>query len=287
MDKRHQQIEEGKGLVESRLNVEFVDFLRKWSTPIVTLVAVTALAFMGWNKYSEYKVAARDKADTQLNDAERSSSPSSLLAFAGENAAAYPSLAMRARLDAANIYLSAAVRGLRPASPLNADGTPQNAEDLLTAQSRDEQLGLAAAEYQRVLDGASGKPEYVLHTLNSLFGLGAVAECKGEFDTAKGLLDRAKSVAKAAGFPGLAATAEKRLATLDDLKDLPRLLSRSEIPSYDVPKQPVPGPAVVPADSTLTEPSLSLEPAPKKEADEKQPDEAKPEEPVKPEPKPK
>ena len=43
MEERQTQIREGAGLEESKLNVEFIDWLQRWSTPILLLVAGAAL----------------------------------------------------------------------------------------------------------------------------------------------------------------------------------------------------------------------------------------------------
>src|SRR5262245_7049428 len=85
MDERQAQIREGAGLDEARLNVEFIEFLKKWSTPLLVIIALVALGYFGLQKLREARHAALTTAFTQLDAARTSGNPSGLLAVADEH----------------------------------------------------------------------------------------------------------------------------------------------------------------------------------------------------------
>ena len=46
LDRRTRQITEGAGLEESRLNQDFVEFLKKWSTPLLLVIVAAVAAYV-------------------------------------------------------------------------------------------------------------------------------------------------------------------------------------------------------------------------------------------------
>src|SRR5437868_5931135 len=85
MEDRQKQIREGAGLEESRLNTEFIDFLKKYSTPILVVIAVAAGGYAGFNYLQKQRDLARDHAFVQFEAALGSHNPKSLTAVADEN----------------------------------------------------------------------------------------------------------------------------------------------------------------------------------------------------------
>ena len=70
MDDRQTEIRAGAGLEDSRINKEFIDFLNKWSSPVIMVFAVAALVWAGlrWmeQKKLEKKYTALDSISIGL-----------------------------------------------------------------------------------------------------------------------------------------------------------------------------------------------------------------------------
>ncbi len=66
-DDRLDQIKEGAGLEDSRINQEFVDFIRKWSTPVLLVAALITLGYFLNNKRIDARAAYINEAFSQLN----------------------------------------------------------------------------------------------------------------------------------------------------------------------------------------------------------------------------
>ena len=113
MDERQTKIREAAGLDESRLNTEFVEFLRKWGPIALGVLAVAALAFVGRNYLREQSVIRTDSAFLELESAQREGNPDVLLrvadTYAGERGV--PHLA---RLQAADVLFQSARAGVSP-----------------------------------------------------------------------------------------------------------------------------------------------------------------------------
>jgi hypothetical protein len=253
MDERQAQIRERAGLEESRLNEEFIDWLRKWGTPILLVVAVLAV---GYNIKDRWHKARDSKLDAGFEELAAAttggnSSPDTLLSIAStyDGHAAISSLA---RLDAADAYLDAIRRGVKPGAVLKTgkDGSPtgelDNPEDALTDADRTSFLKLAGDLYQQVYDKSSSESGQQLLTINALYGLAAIAECRQEFDKAKGYYEQIAKLADASSLPAHAALANERIKTLPDLVKVPKLFTKAELPPPPKPEEP-PAPVVTPA----------------------------------------
>jgi hypothetical protein len=162
MDERQAQIREGAGLDEARLNLEFIEFLKKWSTPALIIVAVIALGYFGWQKRKEMRAAAVTNAFVQLEAASDAGNPAGLLAVADEHRA-HGAVAEIAYLKAADIHLSSYRAGLAPGSRVTSDGTPEDPKDLLSEDDRKKQLERAAELYRWVVNETAGKMDEALH----------------------------------------------------------------------------------------------------------------------------
>ena len=232
MDERQQQIKEGAGLEESRLNREFIDFLSRWGTTVLMVGVLCFLAYAGWERWQKMKLAKVDRAFEQLESllTAQSPSPESLKAVADEfgGIRAVPHLA---RLRAADIYLEAARRGVRPGANFSAanDGTLQDPADLLGDEDRQRMLNEAEQLYSRVLADTETTPTQALHAIGAAYGLAAVAECRGDSGAAKALYERVAAVAKSARLEAHATVAGQRITALTDLA-MPRLYASAELP---------------------------------------------------------
>lgn len=241
MDERQAQIQTGAGLTESRLNVEFIDALKKWGPWLIILVAGVVLVYAGIGRLRASRERALTDAFAALNDAQVAGNPSGLVAVA-EAQASYPQIVLQARLSAADIWLINAARGTRPgAQPLAQDkGGDFAPEDLLKPEDRAPLLAQAREQYRLALDAAEPKPEWWIQRSAALYGLAAVAEAEGQLDEAKTYLERAGALAKAQELPKTAAIAQKRIDTISEAATMPALPAQADVQS--APK-PVPPPA--------------------------------------------
>ena len=55
LDARQRQIKEGAGLDESRVNQEFVEFLRVWLPWILGAIALVLGGWVGWQRWTQHK----------------------------------------------------------------------------------------------------------------------------------------------------------------------------------------------------------------------------------------
>lgn len=243
MEERQTQIKEGAGLEESRLNVEFIDWLRKWSTPLIVILAVIAAGFFLYKRVQQARIAheARAFAEYTLASASRNPSPEALKSIAQEydDVGAIGSLA---RLLAADTYLRSVRLGLRlavntdpgPDSDLNPDGTPKDPEDLLRPEDRERYLAEAEALYRHVYQTSHGSPAKVLVRVDASFGLAAIAESRGDLDLARRIYNEIESEARAAGLVTQAKLAAARAETLHEIAEPPVLYARADLPPEPV-----------------------------------------------------
>lgn len=231
MEERQRQIREGAGLEESRLNVEFIEALKKYSTPILVAIALIAGGYYVWTNYHKQRERSGDDALSQLDAAIESRNPTTLVRVADENPrGVVPEIA---RLAAADLHLDASRTGLPVGTtldPQNPDTLPEGTEPL-TDEQRAEQVTKAKALYQQVFDATKDSPNRVVHTLPALFGLAACAESSGEWDAAKAYYDQIAQRAGAANLAPMAALAEHQKRTVEDIQNAPKLLSRAELPA--------------------------------------------------------
>ncbi len=301
LDERQQQIKEGAGLEESRLNVEFIDWLRRWSTPLLVVVAVLVLGYVGYERWQLSKRAEVDRAFTQLDAITQGArpSPESLKALADEFSG-IRGVAHLARLKAADLNLQAARRGVRVGADLGQDGAPADVADLLTDEQRAAVLAEAENLYRRVLDDTDGDKAMAQHAIGAAFGIAAVAECRSDEVAAVAMYKRAQELAEAADLKALAKTASERAGSLDELRmptlyaaaDLPKLPWADEEPvrlpledSGLVTPTPTPvDPAAEPG--TESPPPEQTPPAQPETAPPAQPESAPPSQPTEPKPEP-
>ncbi len=246
LDERQQQIKEGAGLEESRLNVEFIEWLRKWSTPLLVVVAVVVLAYVGYQRWERAQRAEAGRAFAQLDSISNSINPSpqSLRAVA-EEFEGIRAVHHIARLTAADVYLHAARRGVRPGGTLDPDGNPAAPEDLLTDEQRAAMLADAEALYTQVLSAA---PDAKL-AMGAAYGLAAIAECRGDPAIAASFYKRVVDLAQAAGLKAHVDIATRRMAALPDLQ-MPKLYASADLPKLPWADElrPPPGVPFVPGD---------------------------------------
>lgn len=255
------EIRVGAGLEESRLNQDFLDFLRKWSTPILLVAAAGALGFVGWQKYHQAKKDTLDKALGELEAVSTSLTPSpdSLAAVATQynGVGAVSALAHNQAGDSLMFSLQT---GLKAGAQINPDGSPKEAADVLGDADRASILTQAASHYQQALDASEKNKAQRPITFGALFGLASIAESRGEMDQAKKLYERIIALVDADpaitledGQPGgkqgdkpfamHATVAKHRIESLGNLGTPVVIVSESQLPKLP----PLPGAQVPPA----------------------------------------
>ncbi len=242
IDKRHTEIKEGAGLDESRLNLEFVDFLRKWSTPVLLVLAIAAVGYFLYTRQQEAKRERTADAFRQFTVVAMSANPSpeSLVGIA-EAFGDVRGVGPMARLAAADEYLRAVRRSLRPGSELGPGGVVLDPEDELKPEERARFLDEAERLYRRAHADTVGNPAMTLHTLGALYGLAAVAECVGDLDAARNVLDQALMLAEKRGYPQHVVIARERLESLSNGAAPVRLYRADELaPLPELPTQQLP-----------------------------------------------
>ncbi len=222
MDQRQTKIVEGAGLEESRLNTDFIDWLRKWGSPIMFAVAIIAGAYAAYSWWQRAQDKAFDEAHLQWQAAASSGSPDNLLRVARENSkrGAVPILAT---LDAADIYLTAGLRAIAPG------GTADTPTDKLSDEDARKQFELARGLYNDALALIGTSPKYAIHRFNAQFGLAAAHASLGETQDASRIYSDIETSAPTAGFPGFAAQARTQAEWLARAESLPPLATREAI----------------------------------------------------------
>jgi len=243
-------LKEGAGLEESRLNADFIEFLRKWGTPVLMVIAVVAGGYFLYGRYQLSRDAAMASAFAELDAATVSRNPSSLIRVAEEQSgrAAVP---LMARLAAADLYLDASRTGIPAGIQLDpTTGALPDGTVFLTAEEQKAQLDKAATEYEAVLRGVGRDDGKAIHAVSALFGLASVAESRGEMDKAKERYTALIELANRVGFTREAAAAEKRIETLPTLSEMPRIYTQNDL--FVVKSAVSPRQITMPDGSTVT-----------------------------------
>ena len=235
MDDRQTQIREGAGLEESRINQDFVDFLQKWSSPVLFVLAGLALAYWGWQHLEQRREAHVNEAFVAYEEVAgtRNPSPDALLRIADEYNGVV-GVAALARTRAADTYLDAARTGMQPGADVDQDGAPVNAEDVLDDDRRTRFLDEAGSLYQTVFNDTSSKKGSEVLALNAANGLAAVALSKGDGEKARSWFNRAAEIADKADFAAHAAIARERAGEVEELLVEPKVYDQSELPQATV-----------------------------------------------------
>jgi hypothetical protein len=230
LDDRQQGIREGAGLEESRLNTEFIDWLRRWGTTLLMVFAILALGYALYERYQRSLDDTRDQAFIALEASASSGalpSPEAMRALAAE----YPGVTgvrLVALTKAADAYLGVARLGVRPGATYDKDGIYQES-DLLSEVERADQLTQAEGLYNQVLDASAKDRGLVLHAIAAAYGLAAVAETRGTSDQAKALYERAATLAEDAGYQDAGVLARKWAGDQASIASPPTLIAKSQL----------------------------------------------------------
>ena len=232
MDERQAQIKEGAGLEESRVNTDLVEFLRKWSTPLLLVLVAIVGAYVLKQRVDDARQRNVDSAFAEHAAAMSGMgevSPDSLRAIA-ENYDSVPAVRDMARLDAGDAYLRAAISGVKPGAVVDLEGAVENEEDLIAADERDWWYGQAQEMYQAVWDATGEESGRPMTSIGAAFGLGSIAESRGDLDAAGEWYATAGRVAESAKLPNFVSLAEQRSSEMVAVADRPVLISSVNLP---------------------------------------------------------
>lgn len=212
MDERQRQITEGAGLEESRINKDFVDFLQKWSTPVLLLILIIAGAYAGSQYLERQRIERLDEAFLAYDAAELEGRPEPLLEVAREysGVGAIEELALLAAADL--LYTSYYTR--RPPGAIALPDAQPLSED-----EAGEMLDRAGELYAEALGEVEGVRGRALLEVGALWGLTSVQLSRGDFDAAEPRLRRVLELTQEHGYANLAERAEDLLGRLPALRE--------------------------------------------------------------------
>lgn len=246
MDERQQQIKEGAGLDESRLNQDFIDLLRKWSTPVLLVGAIIAFSYFGYQRWQQYRISGVDIAFSVYEGVRTSGSPlPSQFTTVSAEYGAVRALGLMADLDAADACMLAVRRGVMPGLIVLGDGTivypdglvpEEDVKTLIDEADRASFLSQAESLYRSVIERTRDDEAKRLFAVGGAFGLAAVAEARTELDNARALLERAAALAEEGGFDAHVLIARTRIDSLDELAHPPVLYSADSLPTLHPPE---------------------------------------------------
>jgi hypothetical protein len=264
MDNRQAQIRERAGLEEGRLNEDFIEFLRTYGVWMLLIAAVVGGGTSVKRWWTVQQAAKVDNAFEELEAATASgdaASPESVAAVAG-TAGTVRSVGALARLDAADLYLSAVRRGVKADSKVDATGKLENADDVLNADVRKDYLSKAADLYQQVLTETRTDAGRRLLTVGAMFGLAAVAESNRDFDKAKDVYGQIEQLVSGTPYQIQGNVAKERAAKLQALAAVPALLPKAELPTIASPEPAPAAPGAAESPTPLAAPAPAPAPAP-------------------------
>jgi len=255
-DRRLDQIKEGAGLEESRINQDLVEFLRKWSTPVLMVLALIMLGYFFYNKQKAARQAHVDEAFREYNQSAEIANPSpDALKGVAEDFKDVEGVYLLATQRAADEYLRAVQRGVKPGAELDQAGEPVDPSDMLTDEDRERFLKEAESLYRKVYDRTTGKPQLSLHTLAALYGLAAVSESRNDAQAARNVLDQALALAKDHGYLEHITILQDRIDKLPSLvSEEVKLYAKADLPEIPALAQPEPELPTIDENTDVTAP---------------------------------
>jgi predicted negative regulator of RcsB-dependent stress response len=205
IDRRLQNVQQAD-LTESRVNDDFVLWLKTWGQNILLVVLAIAALAMGWHWWQQRQERAVDSAWVEMANARL---PAALREIAARNEG-NGAISSIAELRAADAYLGSVLSNQRFDREA---GAPDSA---LTPELRAEWLKEAdalLAKVQARTSSASGTGQLGL-LVAALFGRVAVAEDQGDLAAAEGYLKEIQARTKDTDFASAAETATRRLESL-------------------------------------------------------------------------
>lgn len=240
MEERQTKITEGAGLEESRLNREFIDWLSRWSTPILLLVIVVAGGYILYQRIQQGRLETLNQAFIEFEAAAGTASPNPrALEDIAQTYRGIRSVPHLANLAAADEYLRAARLGAAPGAQIMPDGTIA-AADQLTEEQRNRYLADAERLYTSTFQATEADSTKALIAISAAYGIAAVREFQGRIDDARAQYERIAALADRTGYASHITLARQRIENLSRIAERPRLFAAAELPALPTPPQPPP-----------------------------------------------
>ena len=242
LDRRLKNVQQAD-LSESRVNDDFVLWLKTWGQNILLVALTVAALAMAWHWWGQRKERERDAAWAELGGANL---PASLKEVAARHQAT-DAIALMAQMEAAGTYMTSILADRR------FDREAGAADAALTPELRAEWLKEADTLYASV--AARTATESSMGGLGfhfaALFGRAAVAEDMGDLKAAEGHLREIESRAKGTALANAGEVAAARIASLQSLAAAVQF----------APKPPPPAPVPMPTPGATNDAGgLSLTP---------------------------
>jgi hypothetical protein len=220
MDDRLKQVQT-TDLTDSRLNHEFVAWLKTSGMNYLLMLLLVACAFLAWDWWNRKQGEAIDTAWTELASA---TSPAALRGVA-QTHAAVDGVAELSLLTAGDILLQSARSGLRPGLAAGDEGAELTPEDKANSLLEADAFFAEAVELASARPGFAGKPMMIA----GLFGRAAAAEGAGRLDDARTHLEKVVEISTPE-YPPLAEQANARLENLDGIGAHASLPNQADLP---------------------------------------------------------
>ncbi|MEO1130928.1 MAG: hypothetical protein AAFX05_14640 [Planctomycetota bacterium] len=239
MEDRNREVQIGAGLQESRLNTDFIAWLQKWGPRALYVLLAIVLGYIGVQRYGQWQMSKIDGAFADLDAARNVGDPDGLLEVAAQHDGRREVWTL-ATLDAANVYLRAARRGMTPDA-----AAPPTDDQILSMEQREAMAQRAEELLQSVIDRIGSDPNRARFAMRARWGLVSSAMDKGDVDGARTRLTALKEEAGTRGFTVDEELAQRRLDSLDLITGPVVVLARADLPESAVPPEGVtPGPPV-------------------------------------------
>ncbi|MDG2022738.1 MAG: hypothetical protein P8J59_12400 [Phycisphaerales bacterium] len=220
MDDRLKQVQT-TDLTDSRVNHEFVGWLKTSGMNWLLTLLLVACAILAWDWWNRRQDESRDAAWNELAAA---TSPAAFQGVAKTHAEV-DAIAELAMLTAGDLLLNSVKTGLRPGLTAADEGARLSDEEKVQSLKEADGFFARAAELAGSRPGFAGKPVI----LASLFGRAAVAESEDRLDDARTYLKEATKIASPEYAP-MAEQAQARLATLEGISMHAELPAEAQIP---------------------------------------------------------
>lgn len=220
MDNRLKDIQHGT-LTESRLNSDFLFWLKTKGPNYLLLAMLVLCGFMGLNWWENRVALARDGAWNEFLSAQ---TPQALIEVANKHTDT-DAISQLATINAADAYMQSIQMNKR------FDRETGATDAAVTPELRAEYLAEADRLYAKVVsEGSQSAGPRSLVTVTALFGRASVAETKNDPTQAALFLTQAQELA-AKTYPQLAKVAQHRKETLPQLANVRAMPSRPVDPA--------------------------------------------------------
>lgn len=178
MDRERLKQVQRTDMTESRVNEDFLDWLKNKGPTWLLIVLVAFTVYLGLVRWRTSQHVQQVQAWRALDEAQASAFPASLESVASD----YPhtdAVAVVARISAAQILMESVLTNTAPGAQVDEE------TQALPPEDRELYLNRADRLFQEVIAADDGSFGMTLHAVNALNGRAAVAEARGDADAAE------------------------------------------------------------------------------------------------------